>query len=221
MDKLTLQAEKRKTTGRKIKKLRREGILPANVYGKDVKSQAIEITYKDFLSIYKKSGETNIIEVNLGNEKKPVLVHSIQKDPVTENILHVDFLQVDLKKKVTANIPIELVGESPVEKQGLGTVVQYIDEVEVEALPSDLPEKFELNLTSLTGVDSSIFVKDIEADKDKVVITNDPDQILVRVEEVRKEEVTEVKVEEQPAEGQEQTQEQTTTVDSQETNKSD
>jgi large subunit ribosomal protein L25 len=185
MQKLKLVAEKRKIFGRKVKSLRREGILPANIYGRKVKSLAIQVPLIEFEKVYQRVGETGLVEVNIGKTKRPVLIHNVQVDPVTDAPVHVDFLQVDLKEKVTAAVPIEVRGESPTEKQGLGTVVQYIDEIEVEALPTDLPEKFELDLSSLVEVDQTIQVKDLKIDK-KVEIKAEPEQILVKIEPPRK-----------------------------------
>lgn len=186
MNKLPLRAQERKIKGRKVQKLRGEGILPANVYGKKIKSRALQVDLKEFLKVYKEAKETGLVELAVDGEKKPVLIHNVQMDPVSDAPIHIDFLQVDLKEKVTANVPLEIVGESPAEKQGLGTVVQYIDEIEVEALPADLPEKFELNLSSLTEVDQSFLVKDLPIDIKKVELKVNPDQIMVKVEPPRK-----------------------------------
>ena len=185
---LTVKVDKREVFGRKVKKLRKEGLLPANIFGKKVKSQAIEVEMSAFEKVYKEAGETQVIELLLGKEKRPVLIHHIQEDPVTDKAIHIDFLQVDLKEKVTAQVPIELLGESPAEKEGKGVVVQQIDEIEVEALPGDLPEKFEIDLSSLVNEDDSIYIKDIKVDAKKVSIKNEADQIIVKVEQAKKEE---------------------------------
>ena len=188
MDKLNLKAEKRKLFGRKVKRLRREGILPANIYGKSVKSQAVQVNLADFEKIYSKAGETNLVELMLSAKKFPVLIHKVQLDPVKDKPIHTDFLQVNLKEKVTADVPIELVGEAPAEKQGLGTVVQHIDEIGVEAFPANLPDKFEIDLTGLVKVDDLVQVKDISVDVKKVEINTDSEQIIVKIEPLRKEE---------------------------------
>lgn len=187
MDKNTLKTEKRKVLGRKVKQLRRAGKLPANIYGKKVKSQSVQVNLNDFIKVFSKAGETGLVELVVGSKKLPVLVHNTQKDPVTDNFLHADFLQVDLKQKVTAQVPVELTAVAPAEKQGLGTVVQYLDEIEVEALPTKLPDKFEIDLTTLKEVDDAVNVKSLKTDKD-VEIKNDPEQIVVKVEPLRKEE---------------------------------
>lgn len=183
-----LKAEKRKVTGRKVKKLREQGKLPANIFGKDVKSVSIEVDNKEFKDVFKEAGETGIIEIALGKETRPVLIHNVQTDPITGDDVHVDFHQVNLKEKVSAAVPIETTGEAPAEKQGLGTAVQYLDEVEVEALPMDLPEVFEVDLSGLEKVDQAIFVKDLPVDKSKVEIKQEPEEMVVKVEPLREEE---------------------------------
>lgn len=188
MQKNTLKAEKRKVLGRKVKKLRREGALPANIYGKKVKSLAIKLPSTDFEKVYQTAGETGIVEIILGKQKRPVLISNVQLDPVTDKPLHVDFHQVDLKEKTTADVPIELIGESPAEKQGLGTAVQHLDEIEVEALPKDLPDKFEVDLSKLREVDQAVQVKDLAVDTKKVKVLAETEQIIVKVEPPRKEE---------------------------------
>lgn len=189
MPKNLLAAEKRTLEGRKVKKLRKEGILPGNVYGKKIKSQSVQVNLKDFQKTFKEIGETGLLTLQVGTDEKPVLIHNLQLNPVTDEPVHVDFLQVDLKEKVEADIPVELVGESPAEKQAVGTVVQYVNEIKVEALPTDLPEKFEVDVTELAEVDQSILVKDLKYDKSKVEVKDDLEAIVAKVEPPQKEEV--------------------------------
>ena len=184
-----LKAKKREILGGKVKHLRREGILPANIYGKKVKSQAVQVNMADFIKVYKKAGETGIINLAVDGSKKPVLIHNVQTDPVSDQAIHADFFQVNLKEKVTTQVPVELSGSSSGEKEGKGVVVQQTDEVEVEALPTDLPEKFEVDLTKLKEVNDAIYIKDISYDKKKVKIESDLDQLIVKLEPPRKEEV--------------------------------
>jgi large subunit ribosomal protein L25 len=198
MDKKVLAAEARKITGRKVKNLRKEGSLPGNVYGKKVKSESLQVNLKDFEKVYKEVGETGLLILKIGKLEKPVLIHNLQVDPVSDAPLHVDFLQVDLKEKVEADVPVELTGESPAEKQALGTVVQYINEVKVEALPMDLPEKFVVDVSDLSEVDQAVYVKDLKIDRSKIDVKSDPEEIIVKVEPPQKEEVAPAPA---PAEG--------------------
>jgi len=185
MEKIALKAKVRKQVGRKVKLLRKEGFLPANIYGKKIKSESIQIDLKEFLDVYKKVGDTKLFYIN----DRPVLVANIQKDPVSDALLHIDFHQVDLKEKVEAKVPVELTGESPAEKQAIGTVVQYLNEIEVEALPADLPDKFEIDISKLSEVDQMVHVKDLLFDKLKIEVKTDLEEILVKVEPPQKEEV--------------------------------
>ena len=209
MDTIKLSAQPRAVTGRKVKKLREEGILPANVYGKKIKSESLQINAKEFEEAYKKAGETGIVSLIIESkgkkEEKPTLIDNVQVHPVMDVTVHVDFRQVDLKEKIEASVPVEIEGESPAEKQSLGTVVQYVNEIEVEALPADLPERFVLDISSLEEVDQAIYLKDIKIDKSKVELKGDAETILVKVEPPQKEEEVappaEASAAEAPAEG--------------------
>mgnify|MGYP001602379627 CR=1 FL=1 len=188
MEKLKLDAKKRTLSGRKVKRLRKGGILPANLYGKKIESQSIEVDLSKFTKTFKAAGETNIVELDLEGKAIPTLVHNIQYDPISDVPLHADFLQVNLKEKVVARIPVETVGESPAEKQGLGTVVVYKNEIEVEAFPQDLLDKVEIDLKDLQNVDDTVYIKDLKIDKNKIEVKDDGDLIVVKVEASVKEE---------------------------------
>ncbi|PIP52030.1 50S ribosomal protein L25 [Candidatus Beckwithbacteria bacterium CG23_combo_of_CG06-09_8_20_14_all_47_9] len=187
---LKLTAQKRTLTGRKVKQLRRKQILPANIYGKDVKSLAIELPVKEFKSVLAQAGETNIINVSVDKEAKsrPVLVHHVQVDPVSDELLHADLRQVDLTKKVTVMVPLELKGASPAVAKG-GVLVRLLNEVEIEALPSDLPDKLEVDITGLEEIGQSITLKQVPLDTVKVkLLTENPDELVVKIEAPAKEE---------------------------------
>jgi len=206
MKQTTLEAKVRKVTGRKVKSLRAEGILPANVYGKHISSTAIGLSEKEFLKAFAQVGETGLLSLKVVGEKgkseaRSVLVANLQKNPVSDRVLHVDFRQVDLKEKIEAEVPLELTGESPVEKQGLGTVVQYVNEIEVEALPTDLPEKFVLDISNLKEVGQAFYAKDLKVEAAKVQLKTDLKTILVKVEPPQKEEVAPPPAETVAAEG--------------------
>jgi large subunit ribosomal protein L25 len=197
----SLKAEKRDIVGRKVSTLRAKGLIPANIFGNKVKSLSITVDFKDFLKTFKEAGETGLIEISVGSEKRPVLIHNVQFHPVTDTPLHVDFLQVDLKEKVTAEVSVELVGESPAVKQNLGTIVQYLNEIEVKALPADLPEKFIIDVSELKEVEQSVQIKDLKYDKKKVEIEGDVEEIVVKVEPPKKVEEEPVSAPVVPAEG--------------------
>lgn len=203
-----LNSDKRQVFGRKVKSLRNSGKIPANIFGKNIKSEAVSVEYKEFDSVFKSAGETQIIDLS----GKPVLVSNVHVDPTSGDYLHVDFRQIDLKEKITAHVPVEIVGESPAEKQSLGTVVQQLDEIEVEALPTDLPEKIEVDQSVLTEVDQAIFVKDLKIDK-KISLLTDLESIVVKVEPPQKEEVIETPTPVEEGEGETTSEGETPTED--------
>lgn len=198
----SLTAEKRIVLGRKVKRLRREGVLPANIYGNGVESLAVQVKTDEFKKVFSQTGETGLVDLKVSGEGRPVLIHNIQRDPVSGLPLHIDFLQVDLKEKVAATVPVELVGDSPAQKEG-GIVVQQMHEIEVEALPADLPEKIEVDVSGLLNINDAISVKDIKVDKARVEVKEDLERVIVNVAPPVKEEevVTPPAEEAAPAEG--------------------
>lgn len=136
------------------------------------------------------------MELKLKDELYPSLIHNLQLDPVSDRPLHVDFHKVNLKEKITANVPLRLVGESPIVKSGEGLILQPITEVEVEALPAELPHEIEIGVENLNEIGQSLHIKDLKIDKARVEIKNDPEEVIVTVQSAEmKEEV----VEEAPA----------------------
>jgi len=202
-DKIKLKVNKRTLVGRKVRKLRQQGILPANIYGKDIKSLSVKLSAKDFHKVYSQAGETGIIDLKVDKEAKvrPVLIHDPNIHPVTDEILHVDFRQVDLTKKVTVKIPVELVKEAPAVSKG-GVLLQLINEIEVEALPTDLPDKFTVNVSKLEEIGQGINLKDIKVDSKVKILADNLDELVVKIEEPTKEE-EKPEEPEVPAEGEE------------------
>jgi large subunit ribosomal protein L25 len=196
-----LKAEKRKITGRKVKQLRQQDQLPASVYGKGVKSLSLKTDLKTTLGLMDKVGETGLVDLKIKGlkDKRTVLLKNPQCHPVSGQLLHLDFHQVDLTEKVTADIPIELAGKAPAAESGLGVLVQTIDEIEIEALPTDLPEKYVIDVSGLKAVDDAVLVKDLKIDKDKVTLKTDKEQILAKIEPLTEEEEEPAPVEEEIA----------------------
>lgn len=169
-----LDVEKRKISGKKVKSLRKQGILPANIYGKKIKSQAVQLPLKEFEKVFKDVGETGLVELSIVGEEKtrPALIHNVQLDPVVAQPLHADFFQVDLKEKVNAMVPLELIGEALAVKDKKGVLLATINDVEVEALPGDLPEKIEVDVSALSAVDQEVKVGDLKVPAGVTVLTD-------------------------------------------------
>lgn len=190
---------KRTIFGKKVKSLRKKGILPANVYGKDIKSQAVELPSKEFSEVFKKAHQTSLVDVELDGQTIPALIHNVKIHPRTRELLHAEFFKVDLKEKIKSDIPIVAVGESPAVANKLGLLLQTLSQVEIQALPTDLPEKIEVNIEQLTDVNQEIKVSDLKVGKE-VEILSDPSQIVFKVGAlVTKETEQEVKAEEAAA----------------------
>lgn len=206
-EKVKLLVEKRKLNGSKVKLLRKQAILPANIYGRKVKSLAVQVDLKAFLPILKETGETGLVELKVKGEDKirPVLIHNVQYHAVNDKPLHADFYQVDLKEKVTTKIPVELVSESPAVKNKIGILIQPLNEIEVEALPTDLPEKIEVNISSLEKINDAVLLKEVKLDTG-VKVLSDVNQILVKIDPPAKEEEV-APVEEEVKEGEEEKEE--------------
>jgi large subunit ribosomal protein L25 len=179
----TLNAQKRDALGRKVKKLRAQGMLPASIYGKKVPSESVVLTLADFASIYKDAGVTGLVDLTIDGKKKPVLIHHVQKDPVSEAVLHVEFYQVDLKEKVHAKVPVVLVGESKAVADHKGVILSLLSEVEVEALPAELPENIEVDVTQLAEIDQELKVSDLPV-AGGVTILTDATVTVVKVGEL-------------------------------------
>ncbi len=183
MDRLSLQADERKILGKKVKQLRRDGKLPAHVFGKGVEGEIVSVEAKEFLKTFQSAGETGLIDLKIGTEKvRPVLIREVQYDPVSGDLIHVDFYQVNLTEKVKVPVPLVLIGEQP-ESVHLGEtiVLQTLNEVEVEALPTDLVEKIEVDISPLQAIDDAITVAQLSYDREKLVLDADPEAIIVKL----------------------------------------
>lgn len=178
---IELHARPRTVLGKKVKAMRRRGLVPANIYGHRIESQAIEAPVLELRRIIKEAGRTNIVTVNLEGESGPrlVLIRKVQRKPTTDALLHVDFQEVSMRELMTINLRIVLTGNAPVVDQD-GVVVQALDSVEVQCLPGDIPQHVEADQSRLTGFDSHIKVGDLRVPASVVVLT-DPEIIVASV----------------------------------------
>lgn len=194
MDKLNLTAQPREITGKKVKKLRAQGVIPAHVFGHKIESENISVEEKEFKTVFHKSGETGIINLKIGSKDYPVLVKGMHLDPVTLKMLHVDFYKVNLSEKVKVQVPLEVIGESPAVETKIGLLLTPVSEVEVEALPADLPEKIEVNIESLKEVGDAITIGDLKVDA-KIEILSDAELVVASIGEFVTKEMEEVEAE--------------------------
>jgi large subunit ribosomal protein L25 len=199
---MDLNVKTREILGRSVKSLRNEGLVPAELYGRGVSNRHLSVSAKDFLKVYKEAGESVVVTLDLGGEKVPVLIHEVSFDPVKNFPLHVDFYQVNMKEKTTTSVPLEFIGVSPAVKEKKGVLIKAMQEIEVEALPADLPSKIEADISVINEIGESIHVKDLKAIAG-VEFLVDGESVVATVSEQAKEEeiptgpasVEEVKVE--------------------------
>lgn len=180
----------------KNKDIRKEGLIPCIIYGKYIKTPLVVSCIKnDIIKKYKEVWYATPFTLEGENIKELVLIQDIQLDPVSDVLLHVDFLAIKADEMVITKIPIILIGESPLEKSGDGIVQLVKDDIEVEALPQDLPNNITVDIASIEDMNDIIFVKDLKL-SDKITILDDPEQAIVttmstQVEEEVEEEITE------------------------------
>ena len=182
---MELIAEVRTELGKKVRHLRKEGWLPAVLYGKKIKTLPLQISLKDFKKIYGEVGESTIVKLKISNDKsqkeeRNVLIHDVKKDSLTDKFLHVDLYQVRMDEKIKASVTLVFVGESKAVKELSGTLVKNIHEVEVEAFPRDIPHEINVDIIALKTFDNDIFVKDLKVSPGVKILT-EPDLVVVSV----------------------------------------
>ncbi|MDD5342639.1 MAG: 50S ribosomal protein L25 [Patescibacteria group bacterium] len=162
MPALSLQADARKVLGKSVNKLRHDGKIPGVLYGSRVKTKPIQLNYQEFEKLYAEAGESSLVDLSIDKSKPvKVIIHSVSRHPLTGKFEHVDFYQVDLKKKITAEIILNFVGESVAVKELGGVLVKSLDRVKVECLPSDLIHEIDIDISRLKTYEDIIHVKDI------------------------------------------------------------
>lgn len=181
-DKITLIAEAREMYGKKVNALRKKGLMPANIYGKDFDPTAITVNYLEFYNTFKKAGETSVIYVDVKGKTIPTLISDIQIHPLNRTILHADLRKVDLKKKIEAYVPVKIVGESLAVDQKNGVLITQLDRISIEALPTNIPHEIEIDISVLKEIGDEITVGSIPK-SDTFEVTEDPERVIVSVTE--------------------------------------
>ncbi|RCK76014.1 MAG: LSU ribosomal protein L25p [Anaerolineae bacterium] len=188
MENIVIEATKRDVSGKKVKALRRQGKLPAVVYGHQFPPQPILLDYRQASRTLAGVSSSQLIELDLEGQKVPVLVRERQYHPLSGNMIHIDFLAVSMTEALRAFVPIELEGEAPAVKDFGGVVVTGLEEIEVECLPKDLPEKITVDLSKLEKIGDGIYVKDLVLPAG-VEVLSDSDEMIVLVTAPEGEEV--------------------------------
>ena len=193
MSELILKATTRDVLGKKTRFLRRRGITPTHLFGHGVESMSLQCGTAELKDIIARGGSTRLVSLDIEAEKDPrsVFVREIQIDSITGQLIHVDLYQIQKTEKMTANIPIILIGEAPATKSRENILQQSLTQLGVSCLPEKLPPQIEIDLSSLEEVNSAIYARDIDLGPD-VTITTPDDQMIVKISQVAIEKEEEV-----------------------------
>jgi len=200
---MQLNASPRQLLGKRARRLYREGKLPAVVYGHSASATPLTLDKLEFQRVFVKSGRTRLVDLHIDGKTEKVLVREIQTHPRRLGPIHVDFYQVDLQEKIRVEVPVHLTGESAAVKRGDADILHAIHELEVECLPTDIPEGFQVDLTPLAEIEDEFRVSELQV-PNGVTVLAEPDELIVKIVHKR-----EMKVEEElplaeaavPAEG--------------------
>ena len=196
-EQVELTAEKRTVTGKHVRQLRRDGWVPGVMYGHGFEPVPLQFEERSLAHILSKVGGSQLVGINVKGDKQPemALVRDVQRDPIRGNFLHVDFYRVRMTERLTAEVPLVVVGQSAVIEAGEGILLQGISAIEVECLPGDLVDAIEVDLSDLMEIDQGIYVRDLAVPAGIDVLT-DIDEMIVRIVPLEAEEIEEEEEEE-------------------------
>jgi len=175
------EAEPRNILGKKVKNLRNNGIVPANIYGKGIDSMPVQMSYSKAKTMLNSEGINGYIELDIDGEKssRAVIIRAVTRHPISRDVEHIDFNQVDQSTKIQASIPIVIIDEAPAVTENKAVLLNGIDTLLISALPGALPKSIEISVASLLEFDDSLFVSDIELDS-SIDILSSPDSLVVK-----------------------------------------
>ncbi|MFC2055012.1 50S ribosomal protein L25 [Chloroflexota bacterium] len=198
MEEVLLQASKRDEVGKKVKALRREGILPAIVYGRGISSIPISLNIRNANQMLSATSSSSLVILEIDGKKHTTLIRDKQRDPVTEEILHIDFHVVSMTEKLRTNVMLDFQGESPAVKELMGVLVNVLEYLEIECLPQDLPKRIVADLSTLEEIGDSLYVRDIILPPNIELITDIDEMVVIisapaveEIEEIEEVEITE------------------------------
>ncbi len=183
-----LEAQSRAVVGKKVSQLRVQGLVPVIIYGAHVEPISLQVPYRPLEVTLRGAGGTHLINVNYDGKTQSVITREVQRDVLRGTIIHVDFLAVDASTRITAEVQIHLVGESSAINTRIGQLLQQIQSLSIEAVPADLIDSVQVDISGLKAVGDAIHVRDLQINKN-IIVHNDPDELVVRINPLR--EVTE------------------------------
>ncbi|WP_322799886.1 50S ribosomal protein L25 [Thermoflexus sp.] len=181
MAELVLNARPRTVTGKQVKALRRQGWIPAVLYGRHIQPMTIQVEGKELQRVLAQArGGAHLITLHVDGETHLVLIREVQREPIHREILHVDFQAVEMTEKIRVEVPVVFVGASPAVERGEGILVHGLTHVEIECLPKDLIEAITVDLSRLDRVDAAIYVRDLQVPPG-ITVVSDPDELIALV----------------------------------------
>ncbi len=178
MEKFNLEVQERTVIGKQVKALRRQGMLPAIIYGTGIVPIPITMSTKEVRQILSVIGANTLLTLNIGKKDHLVLVRDIQRDVISRELIHMDFQEVSLDETITSTVPIVLVGEAPVIKEFEALLITNMEEIQIEAKAKDLPDTISVDVTGLMEIGDNILVKDLVIPGD-VTVLDDPEEVVV------------------------------------------
>jgi large subunit ribosomal protein L25 len=191
----TLEVAPRLTVGRHVSGLRRKGLVPGIVYGHAVSSFAVEIPEKEFSRVFHRAGRSHLLQLMVAGElsTRPVLIKELQVSPRTAAAVHVDFFQVNLLEKLTVQVPVFLVGESPAIKLNVGELLHLVHQIEVICLPDAIPGEIDIDISDLAAIDDAVRIAAVQLPEGvELAGSIDPEEVIAKIAAPRVQEEEEV-----------------------------
>lgn len=181
---MILTAKTREITGKKVKSLRKQGLVPGVVYGHKLENKNIMVKESELMQVYEKAGDSSLIELKIDDEPSvKTLFQDTILDISGQHLIHFDLHQVNMKEKITAEVEIVFIGESPIIKEVGGTLIKNIDALSIECLPGDLISEIKIDVSGLDSFEKKILVKDLSVPKN-IKVLNNADDVVAMVAEV-------------------------------------
>lgn len=185
-NKLELSASLRAVSGARVRHIRSEGFIPAVLYGKGQDAISLQLPMKDFERAYREAGESTLVYLNVDDASYPTIIKDVSRDAITSAPIHADFYKVSLTEKIKAMVPVAFVGESPAVKDLKAIFVRNVNELEVEALPQNLPHEISVDISGLKNFGDQITLSEVTLTD--ATLVGGADEILATVQEPKSEE---------------------------------
>jgi len=177
-----LDTNVRDVVGKKVRQLRRQGQIPAVVFGPDFASVNISISEPELRHVLAKAGGTHLIELHIGDELIPTLAREVQRHPVRGNLVHVDFYRVAMDRPIRAEVPLTIIGTSPAVGRREAIVLHTLHSLVIEVLPAELPSHIDVDISGLSQIGDHILVRDLELPSGNIKVIASEDDLVLKLD---------------------------------------